>query len=152
METNDTGELYLKRKLRISNFNDSISVDTMEYVDEPFSYRITNNGVESVVTVNEYYKKYVEENGKKYIRYYSNLTEDYFYQEYAGDNWKDLISKPQDRVSLGIIDVYKREYIFEKTPEDTYKKIRMEYKKITNPQGAYNSSEYLTKVLSIKAN
>jgi hypothetical protein len=35
METNDTGELYLKHKLRISNFDDPETYSPITYVEEP---------------------------------------------------------------------------------------------------------------------
>jgi hypothetical protein len=37
-------------------------------------------------------------------------------RERATENWRDLISKPQDRVTLGIVDIYSKDNsdIFEK--------------------------------------
>lgn len=94
MDTNLRGELYLKRKLRISNFANETSYNPGLYYDE-------NGNV-------QYNPEQV----------YSSNTD--------------------DRVTLGIVDIYERtgEGIF--TPAE--------------PEGVYKSSQYLTKVLSIKVN
>lgn len=91
MDTNLQGELYLKRKLRISNFTNEIRYD------QDLKY---------------------DENG--------NIVQ--------GD--KPTFTNVEDRVTLGIVNTYDR--------QDNYKKIEL--------SGPYNSSRYLTKVLSVKSN
>jgi hypothetical protein len=51
--------------------------------------------------------------------------------------WNSTFIHPKDRVTLGIVDVYKR--------GDNYVKIEA-------PQKTYSSVDYLTKVFSVKAN
>lgn len=94
MDTNLRGELYLKRKLRISNFANETSYNP------GLSY---------------------DENGN--IQYNPE-------QVYS--------SNTDDRVTLGIVDIYER------TGEGTFAP--------AEPEGVYKSSQYLTKVLSIKVN
>jgi hypothetical protein len=132
METNESGELYLKRKLRISNFSDIATYDSFIYSTEP----ITVNGVEYT----EYYKKYTANSrGANYIEYYrvNDFTTPFYTEENNEIDWRDLISDPQDRVTLGIVDVYDRGNNFNK---------------VITPKGTYSSSDYLTKVFSVKAN
>ena len=91
MDTNLQGELYLKRKLRISNFTNEIRYD------QDLKY---------------------DENG--------NIVQ--------GDN--PSFKNVEDRVTLGIVDTYDR--------QDSYKKVEL--------SGVYSSSQYLTKVFSVKSN
>lgn len=94
LDTDQTGELYLRKKLRISNFNDPM---------------VKNGSVKW------------DENGE--------LT-------FEGE--KEVYSS-RDRVTLGIVDTYKREngnYL--KTEESLV--------------GTYSSQTYLTKIMSIKTN
>jgi hypothetical protein len=132
METSDSGELYLKRKLRISNFKEGSTYDTLIYSNEEI--------VVKDVSYKEYYKKYTtNERGENYVHYYTlDNFETPFHSEINTDvDWRELVYDPQDRVTLGIVNVYNREQGFEK---------------VVMPEGVYSSSEYLTKVFSVKAN
>ena len=197
METNESGELYLKRKLRISNFGDIQSYDTLEYVNEQLEYNgevyedyfrkyTTYNKKQCIeyytdsinqnetgktliyrefiinsfqasddfeyikgqltydgITYEEYFRKYTTYENKDCIEYYIVNAEAidekiFLYRDFVTtENWKELTSDPQDRVTLGIVDVYDRDN---------------DYNQVITPQGTYNSSNYLTKVFSIKAN
>ena len=92
MDTNLRGELYLKRKLRISSFMNETTFDQQLKYDEEGNI--------------------VREEGKE-----------------------GQLLNTDDRVTLGIVDIYNREDL-----------------SIANPSGLYNSAEYLTKVFSIKVN
>lgn len=138
METNENGELYLKRKLRISNFSDISTYDSFIYSTDS----ITVEDIE----YKEYYKKYtVNERGQNYIEYYNltDFSEPFYIEENDDVDWRDFISDPQDRVTLGIVDIYKRG-IIEQNKEG--------FVKVPIPKEIYSSTEYLTKVLSIKVN
>ena len=203
METGDTGELYLKRKLRISNFGEQ---DTIE----PYGW-VHNGSEEKKIKVNievQVQRKDKEgnllfkfdENGQKvpdmvestrkevigdkeeiiyfYPQYtiqkndqgqsevvYQEITEfrSYFYRyetkiengqeihlknyysvqdgiqfatEVTTDTWQKGIKEQLDRVTLGIVDIYDRKRDYQKVDVD----------------GVYNSTNYLTKVFSIKSN
>lgn len=92
MDTNLRGELYLKRKLRISSFLNETTFD------QQLEYDANGN--------------IIRQDGKE-----------------------GQLINTDDRVTLGIVDVYKREDLT-----------------LANPTGLYNSAEYLTKVFSVKVN
>lgn len=148
METNENGELYLKRKLRISNFSDISTYDSFIYSEEKFSYSIKDEQGNVIHTerTEPYYKKYtVNERGQNYIEYYNltDFSEPFYIEENDDVDWRDFVSDPQDRVTLGIVDIYKRG-IIEQNKEG--------FVKVPMPKEIYSSTEYLTKVLSIKVN
>jgi hypothetical protein len=92
LDTNQKGELYLKRKLSISRFANELSYKG--------GLKYDNEG-------NIYYDETIESQ-----------------------------SSTNDRVTLGIVDVYDR--------TDGYEKVDI--------SGAYSSEDYLTKIFSVRAN
>ena len=133
---NDLEELTSNTFIVSVELEDEIDYNKVHKIEEEI--KITN------VIYSGYYEKYVVKNNKKYVEYHikesngvglnetTKITE-----KEVGDNWKDLISKPQDRVTLGIIDIYDR---------------NNNYTKASFIKGTYSSKEYLTKVFSVKAN
>ena len=138
MDTNDRGELYLKNKLRISNFSDTEIYYATQYVEngEP----INVNGEEYTT----YYYQYSNSN----IVYY-DINGNKLKEEPTNIDWRDSISKPQDRVTLGIVDTYLREYVKEEIEGE--QKTKTEFTK-QNVKGNYSSTDYLTKIMSVKVN
>ena len=102
METNQEGELYLKKKLRISNFKEPVYI---------------NQGIDSSHSVHGETERFATS---------ANLYE------------------PEDRVTLGIVETYERQY-------DTRGNL-IKYALQTGLSGAYSSANYLTKIMSIKIN
>lgn len=163
METDDTGELYLKRKLRISNFREEDTYEpcgwvyegeeiqvNLDFSDEQLS-DLWNDGLKQkeengvvIYYFTDYFYKYenniIDNNGYKQeqnlINYYTIKNNILFATKETPINWKNNIKKQLDRVSLGIVDTYSRSNNFDKV----------------NVDGVYSSSEYLTKVFSIKSN
>ena len=211
METGDSGELYLKRKLRISNFGDEDTIEPYGWVyqcDEkdaiPVERRISiqrrdvngelvfttdedDNVIPDMVDLTQpetgdentvytyYYPEYTiverevtEEDGstklvkeveyvpksilntyfyryetelinnewKNVIKYFTTQESIHFATRETTEDWKKDIVNRMDRVTLGIVDIYNRKNGFKKVSVGS----------------SYNSSEYLTKVMSIKAN
>ena len=163
METGDNGELYLKRKLRIANFGEEDTAEPYGWIYDDDSKRILideelikttdpegkinqENTIEETITIGEeksverylarYFYKYEQEGEGSVIKYYSFKHNILFATEVTNKKWEDTIQKQSDRVSLGIVDTYKRSQGLIKT----------------NVDGAYSSLEYLTKVFSVKAN
>lgn len=122
MDTNDRGELYLKEKLRISNF------DNNQQAESQYIYDKASGG----------YYAYFEEDGKIYKHFFDENYNEIGNKEETSLKWSDIYKDPQDRVSLGIVNVYKRE-------GDSYIKTGI-------PKNTYSSINYLTKVFSVKAN
>ena len=122
MDTNDRGELYLKEKLRISNF------DNNQQTESQYIYDKASGG----------YYAYFEENGKIYKHFFDENYNEIGIKEETSEKWSDIYKDPQDRVSLGIVNIYKRE--------------GKKYKKTGIPKNTYSSINYLTKVFSVKAN
>jgi hypothetical protein len=122
MDTNDRGELYLKEKLRISNF------DNNQQAESQYIYDKASGG----------YYAYFEEDGKIYKHFFDENYNEIGNKEETSLKWSDIYKDPQDRVSLGIVNVYKRE-------GDRYIKTGI-------PKNTYSSINYLTKVFSVKAN
>jgi hypothetical protein len=93
-----------------------------------------------VSSFTSYYYKYetITENKQKIKvkRYYTTNDGILFRTEYTDINWEDGIQNQLDRVTLGIVDTYSRSNNYDKM----------------NVDGVYSSSEYLTKVFSIKSN
>jgi hypothetical protein len=156
METNDSGELYLKEKLRISNFNDTAAYRGFEYVEdgEPkgtnnittYYYQYTTG------VIPDYYKptnpSEVDRNKNydyigKFIAYY-DINWQLILQEPTTVDFGDFISNTQDRVTLGVVDTYRRNYI-----DDLGEHKRFLQETV---RGTYSSLDYLTKVMSIKTN
>ena len=93
-----------------------------------------------VSSFTSYYYKYetITENKQKIKvkRYYTTNDGILFRTEPTTENWEDGIQNQLDRVTLGIVDTYSRSRNFEKM----------------NVDGVYSSSEYLTKVFSVRSN
>ena len=164
LDTNDSGELYLKNKLRISNFDERINYSPYHYVylTSEMKSSLPEEEQKKLETSDGYYYEYsYDDNGGKVINYYTGDTQELYKTEPTDIDWKSMIQQPQDRVTLGIVDVYEKylhTYVIEEEEEEedgaeiepTY-----EYKwriKKANVKGSFDSSHYLTKVFSVKEN
>jgi hypothetical protein len=120
------GETYDKNGVLEKYKNYKFDKDTVIY--EPTEY------------FTSYYYRYetvIEEGKPKNKKKYYTLDEGILFAvEDTTKSWQDMIVNQLDRVTLGIVDTYSRRNNFEKV----------------NVDGVYSSSEYLTKVFSVKAN
>ena len=95
---------------------------------------------EPIDSFTSYFYKYETDiiNGqeKDVIKYYTIQDGIHFATRETTIKWQNTIKNQLDRVSLGIVDTYSRKHDFDKV----------------NIDGIYSSSEYLTKVFSVKAN
>lgn len=135
METGDNGELYLRQKLRIDNFGTVRNANTFEKV----TY-IEEDGSQTY-----YYITYLEDGTVKfYSESYIEITDTDLLQKLRDTfPWKINSPASYDRVTLGIVDTYSKS-LDENTGKTIFTKIKL--------NGRYSSTDYLTKVMSVKAN
>lgn len=136
METGDNGELYLRQKLRIDNFGTVRNTNAFEKV----AY-IEEDGSETY-----YYVTYLEDGT---VKFYSSENHTEITDTTLLDTlrttfpWKRSSPASYDRVTLGIVDTYSKS-LNENTGETEFNKVKL--------NGRYSSTDYLTKVMSVKAN